>query len=40
MFREIAHFIRIAPPLLKLQKEIPQAKGDASVARLPLLPVS
>jgi ubiquinone/menaquinone biosynthesis C-methylase UbiE len=26
MFREIAHFIRIAPPLLKLQKEIPQAR--------------
>ncbi len=26
MFREIAHFIRIAPPLLKLQKEFPQAR--------------
>jgi ubiquinone/menaquinone biosynthesis C-methylase UbiE len=26
MIREIAHFIRIAPPLLKLQKEIPQAR--------------
>jgi ubiquinone/menaquinone biosynthesis C-methylase UbiE len=26
MLREIAHFVRIAPPLLKLQKEIPQAR--------------
>ncbi len=26
MIREIAHFIRIAPPLLKLQKEVPQAR--------------
>src|SRR5215472_4181436 len=26
MFREIAHFIRIARPLLKLQKEFPQAR--------------
>jgi ubiquinone/menaquinone biosynthesis C-methylase UbiE len=26
MLREIVHFIRIAPPLLKLQKEIPQAR--------------
>jgi ubiquinone/menaquinone biosynthesis C-methylase UbiE len=26
MLREIAHFIRIAPPLLKLQKAIPQAR--------------
>jgi ubiquinone/menaquinone biosynthesis C-methylase UbiE len=26
MFREIAHFIRIAPPLLKLQKEMGQAR--------------
>jgi ubiquinone/menaquinone biosynthesis C-methylase UbiE len=26
MLREIAHFIRIAPPLLKLQKEISQAR--------------
>jgi ubiquinone/menaquinone biosynthesis C-methylase UbiE len=26
MLREIAHFIRIAPPLIKLQKKIPQAR--------------
>ena len=26
MFREIAHFIRMAPPLLKLQKELPPAR--------------
>jgi ubiquinone/menaquinone biosynthesis C-methylase UbiE len=26
MLREIAHFIRIAPPILKLQKELPQAR--------------
>ena len=26
MLREIAHFVRMAPPLLKLQKEMPQAR--------------